>query len=228
MKKILCWSLLALLSAGTAAAKKNVRPAAQPAPAETGVFPMRETSVGEADLQELLELKGMYIRKYDLSGIRDTTLQVTLRIDEYFGRDSVRTVREMVLGDVWSRWDSSYVKSLKFLIVPKTDSTAMFYCNLEGRGQRGELLKFSRAEPDFKRFNSYRPKPFKFEGLEAGKVVPVMLFGAFWYDAELSKHFGGEPAYRFCMQNEMLADRQDEAFGSMPHYWVVCVGLEKR
>lgn len=227
MKKILCWSLLALLSAGTAAAKKNVRPA-QTAPAETGVSRMQETPVGAADLQELLELKEMYIRKYDLSGLRDTTLQVTLRIDEYFGRDSMRTERELVLGDVYSRWDSSYLKCLKFLFVPKTDSTIMLYVDLEERGTRGQLLNLTKAEPDFKRFNTYRPKPFKLGGLEAGKDVPVMLFGAFWYDAELSKHFGGEPAYRFCMRHEMLADMQDEAFDTMPHYWVISVGLKKR
>ncbi|WP_298063306.1 DUF5041 domain-containing protein [uncultured Rikenella sp.] len=226
MKKILCWSLLALMSAGAAVAKKNVRPA-QPAPAQTGVFPMREVQTETADLQELLELKGMYIRKYDLSGIRDTTLRVVVQIDEYFGRDSVRPVRKIVLGDIWSQRDSSYVKSLKFLIVPKTDSTAMFYCDLEDRGQRGELLKFNRAKPDFKKFNSYRPRPFKFEGLEAGKVVPVMLFGAFWYDAELSERYHAS-LYRFCMENEMAADMHNQAFDNMPHYWVIRVGLEKR
>lgn len=59
-------------------------------------------------------------------------------------------------------------------------------------------------------------------------MVPVMLFGSFWYDAELSKHFGGEPAYRFCMENEMEADMRNEAFDRMPHYWIVRIGLEKR
>ena len=226
MKKILIGSLLALVSLGPVTAKKNVKPA--PAPAQTGVFQARKLPVDAADLQELLELKEMYMHKYDLSGIRDTMLQVTVRIDEHFGRDSVRTVREMGLGDVWSRWDSSYLKSLKIIFLPRTDSTAMLYCDLEGRGQRGELLKFSRAEPDFKRFNAYRPKPFKLDGLEADKKVPVLLFGAFWYDAELSKRFGGEPAYRFCMENEMIPDMHSEAFARMPHYWVVYVGLEKR
>lgn len=226
MKKILIGSLLALVSLGTVAAKKNVKPA--PVQVAAGVFRMQEAPVGAADLQELLELKEMYVRKYDLSGLRDTSLQLTLRIDEYFGRDSVRTERELVLGDVYSGWDSSYVQSLKFLFVPKTDSTAMLYCDLEGRMQMGTLLKFSKAEPDFKRYNAYRPKPFKPEELKVGEKVPVMLFGAFWYDTELSKHFGGEPAYRFCMENEMDADMNNVAFDRMPHYWVLYVGLQKR
>lgn len=226
MKKILIGSLLALAAIVTATAKKSPKPT--PAPMQTGVFQTAKLPVDATDLQELLELKGMYVHKYDLSGIRDSTLRVTFRIDEHFGRDSVRTVREMVLGDVSSRWDSSYLKNLKLLFVPKTDSSAVLYCNLEERMQAGAMLKFRKAEPDFKIYNSYRPKPFKLDGLEIGKEMPVLLFGAFWYDAKLSERWGGEPAYRFCMENEMNADMHNEAFDRMPHYWVVYVGLEKR
>ncbi len=226
MKKILAGSLLVLIFTGTAIAKKSVEPRA--VPTEAGVYRAEPVPVDAADLRELLELKEMYIQKYDLSGIRDTTLQVTLRIDEHFGRDSVRTVREMAMGDVWSPWDSTGLTSLKLFFVPRTDSAAMLYCNLEGRMQVGTLLKFRKAEPDFKRFNTYRPKPFKTEGMKAGEKVPVAFFGAFWYDAELSKRFGGEPAYRFCMERQMDTDMHNEAFGRMPHYWVVYIGLEKR
>lgn len=226
MKKILVWSLLFLMSAGTVAAKKKVKPAS--ASMAIDVFPAATLPVEAGDLQELLELKGMYIRKYDLSGIRDSTLRMVLQINEYFGRDSMRTIRRLALGDVYSPWDSSYLKSLKFLFVPKTDSTAMLYCDLEERMQVGTLLKYRRAEPDFKRHNTYRPRPFKTGGLKAEETVPVMLFGAFWYDAELSKHYGGEPAYRFCMEKQMDVDMHNEAFGRMPHYWVIRLGLEKR
>lgn len=226
MKKILFWSLLALVSAGTVAAKKNGKPV--PASGITDVFPAAKLPVDVADLQELLELKGMYVHKYDLSGIKDTTLQVIFQVDEYFGRDSVRTVRRLVMGNLYSQWDSTFSQNLKFMIVPHSDSTAMLYCDLEGRMKAAALLKFRRAEPDFKRYNTYRPKSFKTEGLGVDGEVPVMLFGAFWYDAELSKRFGGEPAYRFCMEREMDADMHNEAFGRMPHYWIVYIGLQKK
>ncbi|SUE34012.1 hypothetical protein [Rikenella microfusus] len=144
----------------------------------------------------------MYVRKYDLSGIRDTTLRVVFQVDEYFGRDSMRILNRSVLGDVYARWDSSYLSGLKFQFVPKSDSTALLFCDLEDRGGRGTLLKFRRAAPDFKIYNSYEPKPFKSSGLKPGNMVPVMLFGSFWYDAELSKHFGGEPAYRFAWRTK--------------------------
>lgn len=79
----------------------------------------------------------MYVRKYDLSGIRDTTLRVVFQVDEYFGRDSMRTLNRSVLGDVNARWDSSYLSGLKFQFVPKSDSTALLFCDLEDRGGRG-------------------------------------------------------------------------------------------
>lgn len=228
MKKISIGSLLIVGLLGTAAAEKKDRTEVSAPPADTGIFVPRPASVEVADLQELLELKNMYVRKYDLSGIRDTTLRVVFQVDEYFGRDSMRTLNRSVLGDVYARWDSSYLSGLKFQFVPKSDSTALLFCDLEDRGGRGTLLKFRRAAPDFKIYNSYEPKPFKSSGLKPGNMVPVMLFGSFWYDAELSKHFGGEPAYRFCMENEMEADMRNEAFDRMSHYWIVRIGLEKR
>lgn len=120
----------------TAAEKKDRTEVSAP-PADTGIFVPRPASVEVADLQELLELKNMYVRKYDLSGIRDTTLRVVFQVDEYFGRDSMRTLNRSVLRDVYARWDLSYLSGLKFQFVPKSDSTALLFCDLEDRGGRG-------------------------------------------------------------------------------------------
>lgn len=225
MKRILIASLLAWAFVGTTEAKKK------PAPVSTQTEEARGLSavpVDAADLQELLELRGMYIYKYDLSGIRDTSMQVTMRIDEHFGRDSVRTVQRLMMGDLFSRWNSTYSESLKVMIVPQTDSTSMLYCDLEGRMKAGIVLKLRKAAPMFKRYNTYSPRPFKTEELKTGEQVPVTLFGSFWHDAKLSERLGGEPAYRFCMEKEMDADMHNEAFDLMPHYWVVYVGLQKK
>lgn len=225
MKMILIASLLTCAFYGTTEAKK--KPAPVPAQTER-TRSLTAVPVDAADLQELLELKGMYICKYDLSGIRDTSMQVTMRIDEHFGRDSVRTVQRLAMGDIFSRWNSTYSESLKVMIVPQTDSTSMLYCDLEGRMKAGVVLKLRKAPPKFKIYNTYRPVPFKMEKLKTGEQVPVMLFGSFWHDAKLSERLGGEPAYRFCMEKVMEADMRNEAFDLMPHYWVVYVGLQKK
>lgn len=225
MKMILIASLLAWAFVGTTEAKKK------PAPVLAQTEEVRSLAtvpVDAADLQELLELKGMYIYKYDLSGIRDTSMQVTVRVDEHFGRDSVRTIRRLMMGDLFYRWNSTYSESLKVMIVPQTDSTSMLYCDLEGRMKAGVVLNLRKVPPKFTLYNTYRPVPFKMEELKMGEQVPVMLFGSFWHDAKLSERLGGQPAYRFCMEKVMEADMRNEAFDLMPHYWVVYVGLQKK
>lgn len=187
----------------------------------------RPVSVDVADLQKLLEQKNLYVHKYDLSGLRDTTLRVVCQIDEYIGRASVKTLRRAVLGNVYSAWDSTYVTTLSLHFVPLSDSTASLHCGMKERGQVGTFLRFRKAEPDFKYYNSYRPKPFTPCGLKPGEMVPVMLFGAYWYDADLSKAYGA-PVSRFCMEPELDPEMTNTAFDRMPHYWVVRIGVEKR
>ena len=117
----------------------------------------------------------MWVYKYDLSGLRDTTLRVVCQIDEYIGRDSVKTLRRAVLGNVYSAWDSTYVTTLSLHFVPLSDSTASLHCGMKERGQVGTFLRFRKAEPDFKYYNSYRPKPFTPCGLKPGEMVLVIL-----------------------------------------------------
>ena len=181
---------------------------------------LRPVSVDVADLQKLLEQKNLYVHKYDLSGLLDTTLRVVLQIDERIGRDSVKTLRRAVLGNVYSAWDSTYVTTLSLHFVPLSDSTASLHCGMKERGQVGTFLRFRKAEPDFKYYNSYRPKPFTPCGLKPGEMVLVMLFGAYWYDADLSTGYVA-PLRRFCFVPDLDPDLSNTDFDRMPLFWVV-------
>lgn len=238
MKKILFLSLLAWVLVGSAdAKKKTAKPVADrietaATAADTATSLAWKTAPVEAeDLRELLELKDLYLYKYDLSKVRDTSLWVICQIDEYFGRDSMRTVRLITLGNVYDEWrttEPNYLTDLKFQFVPQTDSTMILYCDLEGRMTTGMPLKLRKAKPNYKFYASYQPKLFKTEELKVNQTVPVLLFGSSWYDEKLSKYYGGMPAYRFCMENELEADMSSRAFDEMPHYWVIRVGLQEK
>ena len=91
----------------------------------------------------------------------------------------------------------------------------------------GTFLKLRKIEPDFKFYSSYMPKPFKPCGLKPGEMVPMILFGASWYDEEVSKAYG-TTIIRFCMEDELDPEMTNDAFDRMPHYWVVRIGVEKR
>ena len=117
MKTIWFALVLVLVSLGTVGAQKKDRSATSLPQADTGGWMPRPVSVDVADLQKLLEQKNLYVHKYDLSGLRDTTLRVVCQIDEQIGRDLVRTLRRPELGTVYSFWDSTYVTALNFYIV---------------------------------------------------------------------------------------------------------------
>lgn len=146
MKTIWFALVLVLVSLGTVGAQKKDRSATSLPQADTGGCMPRPVSVDVADLQKLLEQKNLYVHKYDLSGLRDTTLRVVCQIDEYIGRDSVKTLRRAVLGNVYSAWDSTYVTTLSLHFVPLSDSTASLHCGMKERGQVGTFLRFRKAE----------------------------------------------------------------------------------
>lgn len=240
MKKILILSLLACAFVGTTEAKKRAGKATgeketssrveatDPEAAPPNDLAWKTGAIEAQDLAELLELKNMFVYKYDLSGVRDTTLQVMVQLDEYFGRDSLRTVRLVNMGKIYEYRNSTYAKTLKFQLLPQSDSTMLLYCDLGERMMTSMLLKKRKAEPNYEFYASYQPKPFDTKELKVDQTVPVLLFGSSWYDARLSKRYGGWPVYRFCMEDELPEDMRSESFDNMPHYWVIRVGLQHR
>ncbi len=242
MKKILMLGMVVLGLVGTTEAKKRteratgktasrVEAAKDEQGSESGSLEWKEGKIETQDLRELLELKEMYVYKYDLSGVRDTSLRVMVQLDEYFGRDSMRTVRLMSFGKVFEgRRDEGqkYLTDLKFYFMPQSDSTMLVYCLLEGRMMSSFWLKMKKIAPDFKDYGSYSPKSFDTKELKVDQTVPVLLFGSSWYDAEISKYYRGMPIYRFCPENQLPEDMNSESFDRMPHYWVIRVGLQHR
>jgi hypothetical protein len=236
MKKILILMLSAWVAVGAVGAKKRTKQCANQTVVSTvdtaaGCLAWKAMPIETQDLRELLELKEMYVYKYDLSGVRDTSLRVMVQLDEYFGRDSMRTVRLMSFGKVFEgRRDEGqkYLTDLKFYFMPQSDSTMLVYCLLEGRMMSSFWLKMKKIAPDFKDYGSYSPKSFDTKELKVDQTVPVLLFGSSWYDAEISKYYRGMPIYRFCPENQLPEDMNSESFDRMPHYWVIRVGLQHR
>lgn len=189
----------------------------------------KSKEVEVADILEFMERDGKYIQKYDLSAITDTTLQLAVRLQEHFGRDSVKTHVNQLFGPVrliypWG--DTVWAKEVMLMVGPKSDSTALFTLSLKDRSSISRLVKYRKMAPYFTAYATYMTRPFEVAALKEGEYTPISLYGSFWFDKEIyEKH--GQIIHRFCGSNEVDVALEDEMFDLSPHYFIVSIGLFK-
>ena len=89
---------------------------------------------------------------------------------------------------------------------------------LMGGARRLLMLRDCRVDKSHRKLD-YIIRPFKVDGFEKGKFVPLVLYAAPWWDENYE-------IYRFCGENELSPDMTSELLKDSPHYFVIGVKFE--
>ena len=80
------------------------------------------------------------------------------------------------------------------------------------------MLRDCRVDKSHRKLD-YNIMPFKVDGFEKGKFVPLVLYAAPWWDENYE-------ICRFCGKNELSPDMTSELLKDSPHYFVIGVKFE--
>lgn len=179
-----------------------------------------------ADVLHFLNGRGSFMKTYDLSGLGNPNHSIELILDEYHGRDSVRTLLEgLGIGPIGVMKEGETEVSMKTLLLGVdrlSDTLSILTAKVGREGLNGFSLELKPVVPSKKPLYSYRP--FKLGPIEPGVKIPVFLYGSGWIDEEVSKQIG-EPYVRMCGSSEVDREMTDPMFDDSPHYYIFSIRL---
>ena len=167
-----------------------------------------------ADYLQLLKARGYIAYSFDMKDFKDKSVEPVIM--EYVDGKEPRDVlgfsfsfpieEKLVIGLSPSSNDSTYVYSFQ---------------SVGGGGINGTLKLQPIYAPEMPTEQSYRyeSRPFELVSpVEAGKFIPLVLFGSFWYEPETG-------VSRFCGENLIKPDLSSEIVKSIPHFYVLGIKI---
>ena len=89
---------------------------------------------------------------------------------------------------------------------------------LMGGARRLLMLRDCRVDKSHRKLD-YIIRPFKVDGFEKGKFVPLVLYAAPWWDEKYE-------TYRLCGETKIPADMSSQVMKLSPHYFIIGVEFE--
>ena len=89
---------------------------------------------------------------------------------------------------------------------------------LMGGARRLLMLRDCRVDKSHRKLD-YIIRPFKVDGFEKGKFVPLVLYAAPWWDENYE-------TYRLCGETKIPADMSSQVMKLSPHYFIIGVEFE--
>lgn len=167
-----------------------------------------------ADYLQLLKAQGYIAYCFDMKDFKDKSVEPVIMeyVDGKEPKDvlgfsfSIPIEEKLVIGLSPSSNDSTYVYSFQ---------------SVGGGGINGTLKLQPIYAPEMPTEQSYRyeSRPFELVSpVEAGKFIPLVLFGSFWYEPETG-------VSRFCGENLIKPDLTSEIVKSIPHFYVLGIKI---
>lgn len=167
-----------------------------------------------ADYLQLLKAQGYIAYSFDMKDFKDKSVEPVIMeyVDGKEPKDvlgfsfSIPIEEKLVIGLSPSSNDSTYVYSFQ---------------SVGGGGINGTLKLQPIYAPEMSTEQSYRyeSRPFELVSpVEAGKFIPLVLFGSFWYEPETG-------VSRFCGENLIKPDLTSEIVKSIPHFYVLGIKI---
>ena len=166
------------------------------------------------DYLQLLKAQGYIAYSFDMKDFKDKSVEPVIM--EYVDGKEPKDVlgfsfsfpieEKLVIGLSPSSNDSTYVYSFQ---------------SVGGGGINGTLKLQPIYAPEMPTEQSYRyeSRPFELVSpVEAGKFIPLVLFGSFWYEPETG-------VSRFCGENLIKPDLTSEIVKSIPHFYVLGIKI---
>jgi hypothetical protein len=102
------------------------------------------------------------------------------------------------------------------------DSTYVYSFQSVGGGGFNNMLKLQPVfapEMPTKQAYRYESRPFELVApVETGKVIPLLLFGSYWYEQETG-------VSRFCGEKVINPDLSSDIIKSIPHFYVLGIRI---
>lgn len=167
-----------------------------------------------ADYLQLLKAQGYIAYSFDMKDFKDKSVEPVIMeyVDGKEPKDvlgfsfSIPIEEKLVIGLSPSSNDSTYVYSFQ---------------SVGGGGINGTLKLQPIYAPEMPTEQSYRyeSRPFELVSpVEAGKFIPLVLFGSFWYEPETG-------VSRFCGENLIKPNLTSEIVKSIPHFYVLGIKI---
>lgn len=167
-----------------------------------------------ADYLQLLNAQGYIAYSFDMKDFKDKSVEPVIMeyVDGKEPKDvlgfsfSIPIEEKLVIGLSPSSNDSTYVYSFQ---------------SVGGGGINGTLKLQPIYAPEMPTEQSYRyeSRPFELVSpVEAGKFIPLVLFGSFWYEPETG-------VSRFCGEKLIKPDLSSEIVKSIPHFYVLGIKI---
>ena len=190
------------------------------ADAQEGVDKFTIAPFAGEEMNWLLENEGTFARKIDFSFIKGKPYLLHIFLEEYRNREKTGNIfynkYETSFSDEnWSYELDNILVSFKM----QNDSTSMFNYKI-GEYGGGRPIKLHRNEGIMSAL--YHERPFILDEFDPGKRFPVMVYGSAYSEKQ-----GELTILRFCMDNELPANMEHEAFDNMPHYVILFLQLDK-
>ena len=167
------------------------------------------------DYMQLLKAKGYIAYSFDMKEFNDRSVEPVIM--EYVKGEDAKDVlgfsfsfplgERLVIGFAPSSNDSTYVYS---------------YQSVGGGGFNATLKLHPVYAPEMPTKQAYRYESRPFElvsSVEAGKFIPLVLFGSYWYEPETG-------VSRFCGDKLIKPDLSSDIIKSIPHYYVLGIKVK--
>ena len=166
------------------------------------------------DYMQLLKAKGYIAYSFDMKEFNDRSVEPVIM--EYVKGEDAKDVlgfsfsfplgERLVIGFAPSSNDSTYVYS---------------YQSVGGGGFNATLKLHPVYAPEMPTKQAYRYESRPFElvsSVEAGKFIPLVLFGSYWYEPETG-------VSRFCGDKLIKPDLSSDIIKSIPHFYVLGIKI---
>lgn len=200
------------------------------------------------DYLQLLQESGYNVFAYDISSLKDNASHVEFSVKEYvngdlvdsgsshssafklifkiseFSEEDQKEIKAMGIADDEENDIFRLATRLKIGFTPVIGDTiqnVLFeVAGKELLGGSGKWLKLhdSRVDKSHRKLD-YSTRPFKVEGFEKDKFIPLVLYAAPWWDKNYE-------IYRFCGETEIPSDMNSDILRHSPHYFII--GVEFR
>jgi len=193
----------------------------------------------------LLQKAGYNVFSYDISQLADTTYNIKLVTKEYKDREMIdsgeeipfyysltnrtmlsafnKEVQEKTLPEEMDDAEKGIYRigrRLNIGLSPLNDTLRNVSMAIPGQGMINmpTLKLYSQCNPKTGKHELYySSRPFKPSELKDSTFIPLVLFGASWWDSKYE-------FFRFCGEKEILPDMSGDILKNSPHYYII--GIE--
>ena len=195
------------------------------------------------DYLSLLQEAGYNVFVYDVSSLKEKASHVEFIVKEYvngnlvdsgnshssafklifkiseFSEEEQKEIKAMGIADDEENDIFRLATRLKIGFTPVIGDTiqnVLFeVAGKELMGGSGKWLKLhdSRVDKSHRKLD-YSTRPFKVEGFEKDKFIPLVLYAAPWWDKNYE-------IYRFCGETEIPSDMNSDILRHSPHYFII-------